>query len=296
MELRTLRYFLEIAEKGSLSSAAESLHVTQPTLSRQLALLEAQLGQELYSRTHRGITLTPEGVVLQNYAQSIVELTDRATEALTSQGADLEGTIHIGICESRVLASLAGAICEMRRQHPKVQFHLHNGPVFPLREQLVRGNFDFLLLTEYQNISGTSSYVFPEKESWCLLVPEGHPLARKKHVTANDLAKIPLIMPNAFEKLPELMEWLGGDTAGYSIAARYDLPLVGKYLVDNGVGAMLTYTNMPGISLHEARAIPLSPVISGSVAILWRTSSLNRCAKAFRDILCSEKAGDDGIE
>lgn len=286
MELRTLRYFLEIASKGSLSAAAESLHVTQPTLSRQLALLEAELGQQLYTRTHKGVSLTAEGAILQRFAGGIIQLSEEAVETVSS-GSAVEGIVRIGVAESHALGLLSQAISMVRAAYPGVRFRLSNEPALTLRESLVRGHFDFLLQTEFQPIDGTESIELPCMETWCLLVPEGSVLEGKECAVVADLAHVPLIVPYAVERLTSLMAWMGANEGDECIVAHYDFPLAGKYLVDAGVGAMLTYCDLPGISLDSPRALPLEPPVRTPVALSWRTGTLGRPARIFLDMFRS---------
>lgn len=96
MEIRVLRYFLAVAREESITKAAETLHITQPTLSRQLSLLEDEVGAQLFSRGSRKITLTNEGILLKRRAEEIVSLTDQTMQELQQQEENLEGIITIG--------------------------------------------------------------------------------------------------------------------------------------------------------------------------------------------------------
>ena len=139
MELRTLEYFLAVAREGNISNAAKALHITQPTLSRQLSSLEKEFGRELYTRGPKGIELTDQGSILCRYAESIVELARKAEEDMLPSERSIGGTVHIGAGESQAMTLIAQAMDEVRRTYPAVDFAIHSGTTAELKDGLVRG-------------------------------------------------------------------------------------------------------------------------------------------------------------
>lgn len=188
MELRTLRYFIAVAQEGSLTNASKRLHITQPTLSRQLADLEDELGRQLFLRTRGGTELTEYGTVLLRYAQSITELVSKAEEDIKLPEHSVTGSVHVGAGETEAMSILAQAMLNTRNKYPGIDFQLHSGTSADLMDGLVRGEYDFLLECELQPHANLNVLELPFRDRWGALAPSDHPLAAKDSVQLEDLA------------------------------------------------------------------------------------------------------------
>ena len=166
VELRTLEYFLAVAREGNISNAAKALHITQPTLSRQLSSLEKEFGRELYTRGPKGIELTDQGSILCRYAESIVELARKAEEDMLPSERSIGGTVHIGAGESQAMTLIAQAMDEVRRTYPAVDFAIHSGTTAELKDGLVRGFYDVMLECEMREHAKMNTMHLPVTDVW----------------------------------------------------------------------------------------------------------------------------------
>ena len=192
MELRVLKYFLAVAHEGSVTGAAHRLHVTQPTLSRQLKDLEDELGQRLFIRGSHSVSLTAEGMLLRQRAEEIMTIVEK-THSDFRAGRLIAGDVYIGCGESEAISLLAEVIRDVRANHPKVRFHLHSGNAEDVMERLDRGTLDFGVLVQPVDISKYDTLPLPYKDIWGLVMPLDHPLAEKKGIVPQDLYGLPLL-------------------------------------------------------------------------------------------------------
>ena len=188
MELRVLKYFLTVADEGNITRAADILHVTQPTLSRQLIELEDELGTALLIRGKRSVTLTDEGFLFKQQAEMIVELSDKLEHTF-------KDTIRIGASEAVGCRALALYMKEFREKYPDVQFDLYNGMADNIKERLERGLLDLGLVLEPIDTAKFEYVRLPQKETWGLLLRKDHELAEKETLTVEEIRQYPLIMP-----------------------------------------------------------------------------------------------------
>lgn len=298
MELRTLRYFLAVCEHGTMSRAAEALHVTQPALSRQVAALERELGCTLLERHSRSVTPTEKGLYLQRRAREIVGLTDRTTEDFRHASDIVEGDVRIGAGESDGMRVVAARIREFRRAHPGVRFHLHSGNAPDLVERLEHGIDDFSVLMAHPDIDRYAHLRLRPTDAWGVLMREGDPLAARDAVGPADLAGAPVIVPERFSRGDELTgalaTWLGDGAPAPVVAATYNLAYNGAALVREGVGRMLSYDGLtpagPGTGL-EFRL--LFPPLVAVIDFAWkRDAPLGDAARRFLDAM--REAGAEG--
>ena len=194
MELRTLRYFLAVAQAKTISAAAEALHVTQPTLSRQMQELEEELGKTLFLRGKRSITLTEEGTFFRKRAQEVVSLLEKTTAELKAPDELLSGDIHIGGGETDAIRLIAGAARRMRQDHPHVTFHIFSGNAEDVMEKIDRDLVDFGLFIEPVDLSGYEFFRLPVKDRWGVLMRKDAPLAARPSVAPADLRGLPLLV------------------------------------------------------------------------------------------------------
>lgn len=285
MELRILRYFLAVIEEGSISNAAKALHLTQPTLSRQLASLEDEMGRQLYTRTHNGIQLTEAGIILQRHAESIVALAEKAEEDMKLPGSSVSGPVHIGAGETKLMGLLAQAMMRVRKEHPGVTFEIYCGTSADLKDDLVRSFCDILLECELQAHPKFNVMRLPITDRWGVLTRADSDLANKAGVTREDLLGHPIITSRQGKKTI-LNQWLGDTADRLNIVATYNLPLNGKFLVQQGFGDMLTYEELFTSSKDNGLVfVPLEPELRSVQGIVWRKTLPTKQTQVFIDTL-----------
>ena len=187
MELRTLRYFLAVVQEGNITNAAKRLHVTQPTLSRQLADLEKELGRQLYVRGHAGIDPTEHGVMLANYAESIIDLAEKAEADISLPAKTVSGSVHIAAGETKAMRYLTCAMMLVREEYPGIDFQMYSGTTADLMDGLVRGQYDFLLECDLQTHVNLNLLELPEPDVWGLVVRRADPLASHSTIQVEDV-------------------------------------------------------------------------------------------------------------
>ena len=239
MEIRVLQYFLAIAREESISRAAESLHVTQPTLSRQIAQLEEEIGAKLFERGAKRIALTREGMLLRRRAQEILALVDKTSEELSQQNQQLEGRIAIGCGEIASVEQLTELMNRFHAVHPLVHFDLFTANADQVRERMDRGLLDNGLLLEPVNIERYAFVRLDVRERWCALMPPNHPLAAKNSVTREDLAALPLILPRRQGVQAELASWFGPQFERLNVVCTSNFTSNAAALVRHGLGCAL---------------------------------------------------------
>lgn len=209
MEIRVLRYFLTVVREEGINRAAEVLHITQPTLSRQLAQLEDELGVKLFNRGARKISLTNEGLLLRRRAEEILSLVDRTEKELLEQDEQVEGRIVIGGGELAAMRELPELIARFREKYPLVSFDLFTGSADLVKEQMEKGLIDIGVLMEPVDIEKFDFIRLEGRERWAVLIPPDDPLAQKSGVTAKDLMGKPLCLPMRGNVQNEVLNWLG---------------------------------------------------------------------------------------
>nr|WP_270299550.1 LysR family transcriptional regulator [Eggerthella sinensis] len=212
MELRTLRYFLALAQEGTISNAAKALHVTQPTLSRQLADLEKGFGKRLFERGSKRIVLTDDGMRLREYAESIVELADKAEAELAQSTQSVGGDVYVGCGESDAMRLVLRAAHEVRQRYPGVHFHLFSGTSADLADRFDGGLFDFMVEFELVGRPDCRALTLPAVDTWGVLMRTDHPLASREAVRVEDLAGLPLICSRQGVKSGKMREWAGASS------------------------------------------------------------------------------------
>ena len=231
MELRTLKYFLAVAEEGNISNAAKRLHISQPTLSRQLASLEKEFGRELYTRGRDGIELSEHGIILLNYATSIVSLADKAQEDMAMPAKSVKGVVHIAAGETQVMGLIAQAMQRVRTNYPGISFEITSGTSAQLMEDLIKGFHDVMLECELKAHAKMNVMRLPRTDIWGVLMRADDELASKEAITVQDLAGRSIISSQQGWRVGVLAEWLGEYVGRLEIPVSYNLPLNSKFLV-----------------------------------------------------------------
>lgn len=271
MEVRVLRYFLTVAREESITKAAEVLHITQPTLSRQLSQLEEETGTQLFHRGSRKITLTEEGRLLRRRAEEILELVDKTSRELHSSGGELEGTITIGSGEFSAVRVLSDLCASFQKQHPRVRFEIYTATADVVRECMERGLIDVGLLLEPVDMERFEFIRLRLPERWAVLMRPDDPLARLDGLTAKELSALPLILPLRLNVRSELASWFGDDfdKLNVVITGNFATNLAGMVL--QGMGYAITLEG--AVSLWDSRQIiakPLIPELPASTVLAWR--------------------------
>ena len=192
MEIRTLRYFLAVAREENMTRAAETLHVTQPTLSKALKALEDELGKKLYTRHSFSIKLTDEGILLRNRAEDLVSMADKIEREFITLDDITAGDLYFGLAESYQISYLAREIHAFKQNYPGLRYHITSGDTEQVLEKLDKGLLDFVVLAEAPDTAKYESLLFPESDTWGLVMPEDDPLAQKEVIRVDDLIGLPL--------------------------------------------------------------------------------------------------------
>ncbi len=268
MELRVLRYYLTVVREENITRAAEVLHLTQPTLSRQLSELETELGAKLFVRGKRKITLTEQGMLLRRRAEELVALAEKTEREFHEQDETLTGTISIGSGESASAAELPKLLRRYSARYPQVTFELHTGVAAAIREKLDQGLLDIGLLIEPVEIEKYDFVRLPQQEVWGVLLPLGDPLAEKETVSPEDLRARPLI---ATQRMKEhaAKAWFGGDTDRQHIYCTCDLAANAALLVAQGLGVAFTIEGAV-FNYNNVCFRPLSPAATNASVLAWK--------------------------
>ena len=267
MELRVLKYFLAVAREENITKAAALLHLTQPTLSRQLMQLEEELGVKLFHRSRYHIVLTDEGMLLRRRAQELVDLAEKTAQEF-HKAPDLRGEVSIGSGELEGMHVLAGFLASFQKLHPQVTYQIYSGNADEIKDQIERGTLDLGLLLEPVDISRYDILRLPVREQWGVHLPEDSPLAQKEAVTAQDLADLPLIFTERGIVQKELERWFGPYAANLRAVATGNLPYNMALLAREGMGAFLTIRLR--CRYEGLRFLPLSPPLEAGTVLAWK--------------------------
>ena len=280
MEIRVLKYFLMAAREENITKAATLLHLTQPTLSRQLMQLEEELGVELFRRSKHRIVLTEDGMLLRRRAEEIVALADKTKEDFLHRQDELAGIISIGSGELRSSQFLAHLISGFQKENPLVQFTFYSGNSDNIKERLERGLLDVGLLQEPVDIVKYSFIRTPVREQWGAFVSVDSPLAEKETVSPADLANMPLILPGRENLQNELRNWFGSYGENLQITASGNL-LYNLAMLARENGSCVLTLDM-ACEYPEMRFIPLSPSMDSGTVLVWKKAqAFSPAADAF---------------
>lgn len=275
MELRTLRYFLAAAQERNITRAADILHVTQPTLSRQMMDLERELGTTLMIRGKNGLTLTDDGIFFRQRAEEIVELADRLEQSFIERNADVSGVISIGATEavgSRIFAKLVKQFSE---KYPLVQFHLYNEMADYIKDSMDKGLIDVGLLLEPIDTSKYDFIRLSQKETWGVLMRDDHPLAERESIAPEEIAEFPLILPLRERVRAEILNWLKREEKDLHIPLSYTLLSNAVLLVAEGLGCAFCLDGALAIrSSSHLHFIPIRPEHTTRSVLVWKKNHL----------------------
>lgn len=271
MELRTLHYFLMVAREENVTRAASALHLSQPTLSRQLAQMEEELGVKLFERGKRKITLTAEGILLRRRAQEILELVGKTEQELAEQDAVMEGTVAVGCGDLDALQLLPGVFRSFHEKYPRVRFDLYTGTADHIKERMESGLTDIGLLLEPVDIDKYQYLRMPVAERWVVAMSPDAPLAAREAVTPEDLRGQPLVLPRRSNTQNEVVNWLGGCYDPQQVLFTSNLPSGSSAIAASGLAYSI---NIEGTLRSRDPAVlvcrPLSPALHSTSVLAWR--------------------------
>ncbi len=271
MEIRVLRYFLTVVREGGINRAAEVLHITQPTLSRQLSQLEEEVGVKLFHRGARKITLTNEGILLRRRAEEILSLVDRTEKELTEQEELVEGRIVIGCGELAAVQVLSEIIEAFHKKYPLVSYDLFTANADLVKEQMEKGLIDIGVLLEPIDMEKFDFIRMAGKERWGVLMRPDDPLAKKETVSAKDLENLPLILPRRTNVQNELSNWLGASFRSTKVLFTSNLSTNGAIMVQKGLAySIVIEGSEPFLDKEKITCRPLYPELAANSAIAWK--------------------------
>lgn len=275
MEIRVLRYFLTIAREGSITSAANVLHLTQPTLSRQIKDLEEELGQKLFIRGSHSMDLTTEGMILRKRAEEIIAMVDKTEAEFNSMENIVSGEIYIGGGETDAIRLVAKVAKELRDIYPNIHYHLYSGNAEDVTERLDKGLLDFGILIEPADLSKYDYLNIPAKDTWGVVMRKDSPLAGKRLIQKEDLLGIPLICSKQAisegKSKNEFTKWFGEDFDKLDIVTTFNLVYNAAIMVDAGVGYAVTIDKIANTSKNSNLCFrPLEPQLDSGLSIVWK--------------------------
>lgn len=271
MEIRVLRYFLAVVREQGINRAAEVLHITQPTLSRQLSQLEDEVGVKLFHRGAKKITLTNEGILLRRRAEEILALVDRTEQELIEQDELVEGRIVIGGGELAAMQELPEIIRSFREKYPLVTFDIFTGNADLVKEQMEKGLIDISVLLEPIDMEKFDFIRLKGKEQWAVLMRPDDPLAEKESITAKDLENAPLILPRRTNIQNELVNWLGDSFQESQVLFTSNLSTNGALMVQKGLAYSLVIEgSVPFWDKDKITFRPLSPKLTANSVLAWK--------------------------
>ena len=270
MEIRTLRYFLAVAREENMTRAAETLHVTQPTLSKALKALENELGKKLFTRHSFSIKLTDEGVLLRNRAEDLVSMADRIEKEFVSLDDITGGDLYFGLAESYQICYLAREIHTFKQTYPGLRYHITSGDTEQVAEKLDKGLLDYVVLAESPDVAKYESLVFPEADVWGLVFPEDDPLAKKKAIRVDDLTGLPLFCSEQGWNR-DIPLWAKDKMEGLHLEGSFRLSYNGSIFAKERLGYLLTFDRLvdtsPGSGLVYR---PLFPRLETRLYLVWK--------------------------
>lgn len=286
MELTALRYFLAVAKEGNMTSAAASLHISQPALSYQIARLEEELGRQLFIRTNRSMELTEDGMFLRGRAEEILTLADQTQKDLQSESEDIYGDIYIGAAESRSVHFLAEVIADIRKQYPHILFHFHSGNYDDVYERMNRGSLDFALMIEPFDFQNLERIILPVKDRMGIFIRKDHPLAQKKCVTSDDLRNLPLLLTvRSNLSVMDFAQQFGIPENELIMAGSGNLIYNLAILAEHEIGAILSIEGLVNTGSDSSLTfIPFEPLTERRLVFAWKQyRPLSRAAQLFLD-------------
>ncbi|MDD3369934.1 MAG: LysR family transcriptional regulator [Lachnospiraceae bacterium] len=291
MEVRVLRYFLAVAREESITGAAESLHITQPTLSKQLMEMEQELGTTLFLRGKRKITLTEDGIFLRKRAQEIVDLVDKTENEFSDKDEDvISGDVYIGGGETEAMRLIARTIQKMSGEYPQIRYHLFSGNADDVMERMDKGLLDFGIVIEPADIKKYDYIKIPATDAWGLLMSKENPLSAKAVIKPSDMLGIPLMMSRQSMAQNDLSGWLGSNVEKLNIVGTYNLIYNAALMVEEGFGSALCLDKLVDLSGNRNLVFrPFAPKLESNLDLVWKKYQVfSKASQKFLEYLQEE--------
>ncbi|PEQ88262.1 LysR family transcriptional regulator [Bacillus cereus] len=283
MEIRVLRYFIAVANEESISAAAKQLHLSQPTLSRQLKDLEMELGTDLFIRGNRKISLTEKGKYLFKKAKEIVDLADKTEANLKDSKEMISGEVYIGAGETEAMHLIAKTLKVLIKDYPNIRFHLYSGNADDIKSKLDSGLLDFGVVIEPTDKQKYEYAQLPAKDTWGVLMCKDSPLSDKQVISPVDLIDKPLFISRQSTVSNELTGWFGESIDNLNIVATYNLLYNAALMVEEGIGYALCIDKIINTSGNSKLCFkPLQPKLEANLNIVWKKNQVfSNAAHAF---------------
>lgn len=273
MELRTLSYFLAVAREQNMTEAANVLHVTQPTLSRQIADLEDELGKKLFTRKSRNTLLTEDGMHLCQRAEEILALVNQTEDELKNDTIDLSGCIRIGAGETHAMHILADLFADLHGRYPRLTVELFTGNADAVEEKLAHGLIDFALMIEPFNTEHYHFIRLPEPMRVGIVTRDDSEWAAKDGITPDDLNEMPLLVSSRQSANHyDYTQWSGGKVSAetMNIVGRFDLISNASHFIRTGIANAIGIDELLQLDTGHLKFIPLKPALTFSAVIVWK--------------------------
>ncbi|WP_297285006.1 LysR family transcriptional regulator [uncultured Brachyspira sp.] len=291
MEIRALKYFLITVREGNITKAAKYLNLTQPNLSRQINMLERDIGHKLFERRHSNIVLTPEGILLKKRAEEIIDMIEKARAEFNFTDEVIAGDIFIGAGESWAMSLVASVMKDVQKDYPHIKYNIYSGNFQDITEKLDKGLLDFGLLIDPADLSKYDYLKMPAKDTWGLIMRKDSSLSRNKNITKKDLLNIPLIISRQVMETEiednDFSRWFSDTFDKLNITATYNLIYNALIMVREGMGYALCLDKLID-NMHNENIcfIPLKPKLESGLNIVWKKNQeFSRASKIFLDAL-----------
>lgn len=291
MEIRVLKYFLAAVREGNVTKAAKYLNLTQPNLSRQINILEKDIGHKLFFRKHNNIVLTPEGILLKKRAEEIINMIDKTRAEFNFTDKVIAGDIFIGAGETWAMSLIASVMKDMQECYPNIKYNVHSGNFQDITEKLDKGLLDFGLLIDPADLSKYDYLKIPAKDTWGLIMRKDSILSKKKNIVKNDLLNIPLIISRQVIETEiqdnDFSRWFSDTFDKLNITATYNLIYNALIMVREGMGYALCLDKLiDNMNNQNICFIPLKPKLESGLNIVWKKNQeFSRASKIFLDRL-----------
>ena len=270
MEIRVLRYFIQIAREGSMTKAAEYLHVSQPALSKQMKELEKQLGKKLFRRGSSSVSLTDEGMLLRRRAEDLLAMADKIENEFKALDEITGGDIYIGCAESYLIKYLTYAVKKLNGQYSNIHYHITSGDTQQVTERLDRGLLDFACIVEPPDLSKYNYLEVPEQDTWGILMRKDCPLAEKSQIGIDDILPYPVFCSEQAAKV-DLPRWCGENIDQLNVMATFNLTGNAAIFVKEGLGIALTFDKLVEINDEGNLCFrPITPVLQTKMYVIWK--------------------------
>ena len=270
MEIRVLRYFIQIAREGSMTRAAEYLHVSQSALSKQMKELEKQLGKKLFRRGSSSVSLTDEGMLLRRRAEDLLAMADKIENEFKALDEITGGDIYIGCAESYLIKYLTYAVKKLNGQYSNIHYHITSGDTQQVTERLDRGLLDFAFIVEPPDLSKYNYLEVPEQDTWGILMRKDCPLAEKSQIGIDDILPYPVFCSEQAAKV-DLPRWCGENIDQLNVMATFNLTGNAAIFVKEGLGIALTFDKLVEINDEGNLCFrPITPVLQTKMYVIWK--------------------------